>query len=112
MPNIWLSHGKFVDGRIVKKDDVDWVHMEVFENETLYSVLIKIYCREPDSSIAFLTRRYVGQGNQIEMTPKQLYWRTRIDSLGVDPCVRIVSYFTAFQYRVFGKDESINHKME
>ena len=110
--HVWVSHGEFLEGNIVKKADLHWGKIEVSENETVYSLLIQWHCREPDSSLVYVTGRHLGNGDMLELSPKRINWGTRIDTLGVEPCLLIVSYFTAFQQVFFGKVKSVDHKYE
>ena len=119
---IWISNGEYKEGRIAKKGEYTWQSVEVSENDTLYSMLIKwygydniqslFYGQEPSSTPTMMVGRVLGNGNILDIPPRHLYWTTQMDSLGNEPCLLVVSYYAALQYTLFGKYDEREYKME
>ena len=109
---VWISHGTCIEGKLVKQEHLHWGQIDVSENDTIYSTLIRWYCREPHSSFVYLTGRHLGGNNTLDIPPKQIAWNTRMDTLGESPCLLIVSYFTAIQYGLFGRETPVDEKTE
>ena len=110
---VWMSHGTFVNGRIVKQEHLDWSSIDIStEHDTVYTTLVQWYCKEPTSSFVYLIGRHLGNNNMLDISPKHIAWDTRMSTLGQSPCLLIVSYFTTLQYALFGQDMPMEEKTE